>query len=87
MASICCAFILNMAGPGKPSHVKEDVSYASLCQAESRSHIPFRNSKLTYLMEPCLSGHGKTLMLVTIQPDLLEQTGRHPRTQTNRRAA
>mmetsp|Transcript_15973 Transcript_15973/g.29226 ORF Transcript_15973/g.29226 Transcript_15973/m.29226 type:complete len:812 (-) Transcript_15973:69-2504(-) len=38
-------------------------------KAEGRSHIPFRNSKLTYLMEPCLSGHGKTLMLVTIQPE------------------
>jgi len=38
-------------------------------KAEGRSHVPFRNSKLTYLMEPCLSGHGKTLMLVTIQPE------------------
>jgi len=38
-------------------------------KAEGRSHIPFRNSKLTYLMEPCLSGQGKTLMLVTIQPE------------------
>lgn len=38
-------------------------------KAEGRSHVPFRNSKLTHLMEPCLSGQGKTLMLVSVQPE------------------
>merc|ERR1712039_899338 len=38
-------------------------------KAENRTHIPFRNSKLTHLMEPCLSGHGKTLMAVNIGPE------------------
>mmetsp|Transcript_6438 Transcript_6438/g.17446 ORF Transcript_6438/g.17446 Transcript_6438/m.17446 type:complete len:559 (-) Transcript_6438:159-1835(-) len=38
-------------------------------KAEGRSHVPFRNSKLTYLMEPCLSGQGKTLMLVNVGPE------------------
>merc|ERR1719401_677183 len=37
-----------------------------LAKAEGRSHVPFRNSKLTHLMEPCLSGHGKTLMVVNV---------------------
>merc|ERR1719375_2777497 len=40
-----------------------------LAKAEGRGHVPFRNSKLTHLMEPCLSGHGKTLMLVTVSPE------------------
>merc|ERR1719486_733944 len=38
-------------------------------KAEGRTHVPFRNSKLTYLMEPCLSGHGKTLMFVNVGPE------------------
>merc|ERR1719231_2157088 len=40
-----------------------------LAKAEGRPHVPFRNSKLTHLMEPCLSGQGKTLMLVTVQSE------------------
>lgn len=38
-------------------------------KAENRSHVPFRNSKLTHLMEPCLSGQGKTLMFVNVGPE------------------
>merc|ERR1719454_1262624 len=40
-----------------------------VAKAEGRSHVPFRNSKLTQLMEPCLSGHGKTLMVVNVCPE------------------
>jgi len=44
-------------------------SLASVFAARSQgsTHIPFRNSKLTHLLEPCLSGRGKTLMLVHVK--------------------
>merc|ERR1712060_844296 len=40
-----------------------------LAKAEGRNHVPFRNSKLTHLLEPCLSGHGKTLMMLNLAPE------------------
>jgi kinesin family member C1 len=32
------------------------------------SHVPFRNSKLTHILSPSLSGGGKALMLVNLSP-------------------
>jgi len=41
-----------------------------LSLSSKSSHVPFRNSKLTYLLQPCLSGDGKTAMIVNLNPSL-----------------
>jgi kinesin family member C1 len=43
------------------AHVFESIS-------KHAAHVPFRDSTLTYLLEPALSGNGKTLMIINLSP-------------------
>jgi len=38
--------------------------------AQNAKHIPFRNSKLTYLLQDCFGGGSKTLMFINVAPEL-----------------
>ena len=52
---------------------KINASLSSLCLvigalSESKPHVPYRNSKLTHVLQNALSGSAKTLMFVNINP-------------------
>ena len=40
--------------------------------AEKAAHVPYRDSKLTRLLQPCLGGNAKTVMLATVSQDAVD---------------
>eukprot|EP00638_Chattonella_subsalsa_P013771 CAMPEP_0117788582 /NCGR_PEP_ID=MMETSP0948-20121206/7112_1 /TAXON_ID=44440 /ORGANISM="Chattonella subsalsa, Strain CCMP2191" /LENGTH=1228 /DNA_ID=CAMNT_0005618001 /DNA_START=88 /DNA_END=3775 /DNA_ORIENTATION=+ len=44
------------------------LSDVCLAIARENAYVPYRNSKLTYLLQPSLSNGGRTLMLITLSP-------------------
>ena len=47
-------------------------SLSNVFDALSRKakHVPFRDSKLTYLLQPCLNDDGRTLLLANLSPNM-----------------
>ena len=50
------------------AHVSHDLQGVFDAIARNQAFVPFRDSTLTYLLEPALSGNGKTLMMLNLSP-------------------
>ncbi|EOY12616.1 Kinesin 3 isoform 2 [Theobroma cacao] len=59
--------LIDLAGSERLS--KSGSTGDRLKETQKEDHVPFRNSKLTYLLQPCLGGDSKTLMFVNISPE------------------
>eukprot|EP00516_Mucochytrium_quahogii_P000190 CAMPEP_0203759928 /NCGR_PEP_ID=MMETSP0098-20131031/13260_1 /ASSEMBLY_ACC=CAM_ASM_000208 /TAXON_ID=96639 /ORGANISM=" , Strain NY0313808BC1" /LENGTH=926 /DNA_ID=CAMNT_0050653253 /DNA_START=219 /DNA_END=2999 /DNA_ORIENTATION=+ len=40
--------------------------------SKKSSHVPYRNSKLTHMLQPCFAGEGKTMMIVNLSSDQVD---------------
>jgi kinesin family protein C2/C3 len=45
-----------------------DILAALTSKSRSQTHVPYRNAKLTHLLQPCIGGDSKTLMVACICP-------------------
>eukprot|EP01065_Artemidia_motanka_P033234 TRINITY_DN4020_c2_g1_i2.p1 TRINITY_DN4020_c2_g1~~TRINITY_DN4020_c2_g1_i2.p1 ORF type:complete len:951 (+),score=301.10 TRINITY_DN4020_c2_g1_i2:53-2854(+) len=59
------------------SHINRSLSALSdvlKALSQGSRHIPFRNSKLTTLLSPCIGGNAKMQLFVTVSPDAMNST-------------
>ncbi|XP_059256003.1 kinesin-like protein KIFC1 isoform X2 [Mustela nigripes] len=59
---------IRRAGPGSEELTVTNARYVPVSCEKEESHVPYRNSKLTYLLQNSLGGSAKMLMFVNISP-------------------